>query len=156
MKQTERRSLKYEFSNPEILELSKELANKTQETRQLEEQKKSVVSEYASKTNIAREQVLLLSDKVASGYEVRDVECEVQYHSPTEGMKTLTREDNGYTWMEKMTGSDYTLFNQYQSEAKDHDEVFPIITVKDGFGNDKREDLGKSTKKGKKLPEESF
>lgn len=124
--QKEKRSLKYEFDSSELIELSRELANKTQEMRQLEEQRKSVVSEYTSKTNIAREQVLLLSDKVSSGYEIRDVECLVTFHEPTEGLKTIIRNDTGHTWTEKMTGSDYTLWNQYQNAAqeKKDDELY--------------------------------
>ena len=113
----ERKSLKYEFTRDELLDLASELANKTQEMRQLEEQKKSVMSEYSSKTAIAREQVLLLSDKVSSGYEIRDVECEVLYHTPIEGMKTIIRTDTQHSWSEKMTGSDWNLFNQVKDEV---------------------------------------
>jgi hypothetical protein len=114
----ETRPLRYEFSREEITELAIELANHNQELRRIEEEKKSVVSEYGSKINISKERISSLSDKVSSGYEVRDIECEVRYHEPAKGMKTLTRLDTGFSWKDKMTDYDFNLFTQYQGEEE--------------------------------------
>lgn len=114
----ETRPLRYEFSKEELHEIAVDLANHNQELRRIEEEKKSVVSEYGSRINITKERISSLSDKVSAGYEVRDIECEVKYHEPTKGMKTLTRLDTGYTWKDKMTEYDFNLFTQYTEESE--------------------------------------
>lgn len=117
------RSLKYVFTPKEKEEIGIELANKTQEQRSLEDEKKSITSTYASRINEAKEQITQAANKVASGYELRQIECEVQYHIPKEGMKTMTRLDidenrDGMeeTWTEKMNSMDYNLWTQYQED----------------------------------------
>lgn len=117
--QKTKRTLKYEFTPTEMLELGRDLSAKNQELRQIEEQKKSVVAEYGSRIAIAKEQISSLSDKVASGYEMRDVTVMIDYHWPERGKKTLTRTDTGEQWEEPMNDTDHNLFNQWeQREAE--------------------------------------
>ncbi len=117
--QKTKRTLKYEFIPTEMLELGRDLSAKNQELRQIEEQKKSVVAEYGSRIAIAKEQISSLSDKVASGYEMRDVTVMIDYHWPERGKKTLTRTDTGEQWEEPMNDTDHNLFNQWeQREAE--------------------------------------
>jgi hypothetical protein len=54
---------------------------------------------------------------VASGYEIREVECEVKYHKPEQGKKTIIRKDNNSKIIEKMTSEEWNLFNQEQEEV---------------------------------------
>ena len=112
----ERKTLKYLFSDREKLILAGELANKQQELRQLEDQKKSINSEYASRINIAREHININADKLASGYEMREIDCKVQYHTPEQNKKLLLRLDTMEEWIEPMTDYDYNLFTQFQEE----------------------------------------
>lgn len=117
--QKTKRTLKYEFTPTEMLELGRDLSAKNQELRQIEEQKKSVVAEYGSRIAIAKEQISSLSDKVASGYEMRDVTVMIDYHWPERGKKTLTRTDTSEQWEEPMNDTDHNLFNQWeQREAE--------------------------------------
>lgn len=115
---TQRRSLRYTFTEDEAKELARELANKNQEQRQLEEQKKSVVAEYGSRMTVVKENISMLSDKVASGYEMRDIQCQVEYHTPERNKKTVTRSDNGEVWVEPMVEADFNLFNQWEAEQE--------------------------------------
>lgn len=115
----EKRYLRYDFSAVEIHELSLEMANKTQEMAQVTQEKKSVTSSFKSKLDILATSVNSLADKVSSGYEIREVQCDIVYHKPKQGMKTLTRKDTGAKIEEKMTDQDWNLWNQVQDEEKE-------------------------------------
>jgi uncharacterized phage infection (PIP) family protein YhgE len=118
---TERRSLRYDFSAPEIYELSLRLANKHKEVTRQEEEKKSVVSQYAAKINELKASINNLSNNVSEGYEFREVECTVEFNKPETGKKTLTRKDNQQTIVERMENWEFNLFTQ--------------VTADDGLGN---------------------
>lgn len=109
---TEKRSLRYDFSAVEIHDLSLNLAAKTKELAAVEEEKKSVSSQYTARLNEAKATCNKLSNQVTDGYEIRDIECEIGYHKPAQGMKTLTRRDNGKSFEEKMSDWEFNLFNQ--------------------------------------------
>lgn len=121
---TEKRSLRYDFSAVEIHDLALNLANKTKELAAVEEEKKSVTSQYAAKVNEAKASCNKLSNQVADGYEIRDVECDIEFHKPKEGMKTLIRKDNSKIIEEKMSDWEFNLFNQPDDKATTqlHDE----------------------------------
>ena len=112
----ESRNLRYDFTAVEINELAVELANKNQELRRKEDQKKSIAAQMKSDIDLLNEQINSASTKVSSGYEYRDVKCTVFYNKPTNGMKTLVRSDNEKSFNEKMTDADYNLFNQATDE----------------------------------------
>lgn len=115
----ERRTLKHVFTEQELLALSEDLAVKNQDLMSVENEKKSVVSGYGSRINEIKEGIGALSNKVANKFEHREVDCEVQYHTPEKGIKTLTRGDTGESFTEKMSEMDYDLFNQFQEEENE-------------------------------------
>lgn len=117
--QKTRRTLRYEFTNEEMRDLGRDLSVKNQELRQLEEQKKSVVADFGSRMTIAKEHISSLSDKVASGYEMRDVMCMVEYHTPEINKKTYTRTDNEESWIEPMNDTDHNLFTQWEQRERE-------------------------------------
>lgn len=132
--QKTKRTLKYEFSDNEKLELGRDLSSKNQELRQLEEQKKSVVAEFGSRIAVAKEMISSLSDKVASGYEMRDTTVMIDYHLPERGKKTLTRTDTGESWVEPMNDTDHNLFTQWEqreleSQQSEEEELADSIQV---------------------------
>ncbi len=81
--------MKYTFSAPEIYDLSHQLANKTKELATITEEKKSVVSQYGARINEAKATTNRLSNLVADGYEFREFECEVEYHTPEQGKENI-------------------------------------------------------------------
>lgn len=119
---TTRRSVKYTFTEIELLEMSAELAHRNQELRQLEDQKKSVVSDFGSRINVTKEVISQVSDKIASGYEMRDMEFVVSYHKPEKNMKTLFNEETGVEKVEKMALADFDLFSQFVEEEEKNEE----------------------------------
>ena len=128
-KRTERRTLKHLFSNDELLTLSEEMAVKNQELRQQEDEKKSVMSQYSSHINELKESISSLATKVANKFEHRDVDCEIEYHTPDQDMKTITRKDNGTSWSEPMKEFDYDLFNQFNGDGDSGEENLDDVEI---------------------------
>ena len=114
---SEKRWLRYDFTAPEIHDLSMDLANKTQQFQTVSDEKKSVSSQFKSRLDSIQSDLNSLSNKVASGYEIREVECEIKYHKPEQGKKTIIRKDNNQKIIEKMTSEEWNLFNQEQEET---------------------------------------
>lgn len=112
LKNSEKRWLRYDFSAVEIHDMSMDLANKTQKFAEVEREKKSSASAFASRLTAISADLGLLSNKVASGYETREVECEILYHKPEQGKKTVIRLDDKTKTIEKMTSEEWNLFNQ--------------------------------------------
>lgn len=113
-----RRSLRYDFTASEIHDLSLELAKKTKELAAVADEKKSVVSQFTARLNEIKATTNKLSNQVADGWEYREVECEVEYHKPQQGKKTIIRKDsNKVAMIETMTDYDWNLFNQPDEET---------------------------------------
>jgi hypothetical protein len=118
---TEKRTLRYDFTAVETHDLSLSLANKTKEKVALEEEKKSVMSQYKAKLDEVTAHCNKLSNQVSDGFEYREVDCEIEYHSPENGKKTVTRLDTKNATVEKMETWEYNLFNQSGLEGADED-----------------------------------
>lgn len=118
---TERRALRYDFTAKETHDLSMQLANETKKLSAIEEEKSSVASQYAAKVKESKATCNKLSNMVADGYEIRDIECEVEYHKPQQGKKTIIRKDiNKVTAIEAMTEWEWNLFNQPPDESEEN------------------------------------
>lgn len=109
--QKETISMKYFFSNDEKLKIADEFAQGQSRLNSLEEQKKSAMSDFNSRINIVKEQINLGTGKLTNGYEMRDIDCLVEYHKPETNKKTITRGDTGEVIVEHMVQWDYHLFN---------------------------------------------
>lgn len=110
---TETRQLRYDFTAVEIHDLSIELADKTKELKAITEEKKAINSQYTTKINVIKAATDVLSNQVSDGWEYRETECEVRYHEPAQGRKTIIRKDTDTIVAEEaMTDYDWNLFNQ--------------------------------------------
>lgn len=118
LKNAEERYLRYDFTAVEVHELSLKLANKTQERSGIEQEIKSVTSQYKSQLDAIIAEVSSLSNKVANGYEMRKVECEIKYHFPEQGKKTIIRKDTNEKIIEKMSSEEWNLWNQYSETGE--------------------------------------
>ena len=113
MTTTEKRTLRYDFTAVEIHDLSMDLAGKTKEIVTLKKQKTSAVSQYTAKINEAEATCNSLSNKVADGFEHREIECEVIFNKPANGKKTIIRKDsNTLVGVEAMTQQDWDKINE--------------------------------------------
>lgn len=110
-----RRSLKYDFTATEIHTLSMQLATSTKSRQALEEEKKSVVSQYKAKLDEVNATCNKLSNLVADGFEYRDINCRIEFHKPSQGRKTYIRLDTDkIALIEPMTSDDFNLFNAFE------------------------------------------
>lgn len=117
MTETIKRSLRYDFTAVEVHDLSMELAKKTKEHNSLTEEKKSVVSQWTAKINEVKATTTKLSNLVSDGFEFRDVDCIIEYHTPQQGKKTIIRKDsNTVVTVETNTDYDYNLFTQAEKD----------------------------------------
>lgn len=108
----EKKQLRYDFTAVEIHDLSLRLAHETKKLTAVEEEKKTIQSQYKAKVDEVKASTNTLSNLVSDGWEMREVECEVEFHKPRQGMKSLTRKDTGEVIEEKMTEWEWNLFNQ--------------------------------------------
>lgn len=88
-----KRSLKCKFTDAEVLQLGKDLAEKTEHYGQLEADKKQVVKDFDAKLAEVDAQIRSASGKVQCGYEYRNIECTEAIGEPTDNKKTVTRLD---------------------------------------------------------------
>ncbi len=112
----ERRSLKYEFSASESIDLAQQLARETTNLAALEEEKASIAKQFGSKIAEIKATCNKLSHLVTNGYEYRDTEVEIHYNQPVPGKKTIIRLDRNTSTVEKMEPYEYNLFNQPSDE----------------------------------------
>lgn len=91
---TFKENLKTKLSPKELADYAKTLSEKYIENVQLEADKKGVVAEYKAKIDVILGQMGLLSQKVSTQAEWRDVECHWEYDWSTD-RKNLVREDTG-------------------------------------------------------------
>lgn len=87
--------LQYNFSNEELVAIGKELAENNNSLSQLDADKKRVVSDFTARITEKNSRIELLSRNISNGYDFRDVKCTIQYHYPTTGIKSITRDDTG-------------------------------------------------------------
>lgn len=87
--------LRYEFTQPEILELGKQLAEANSRLARIESDKKRVVADFGSQISNQQSAIQSMSQNISSGYEMRQIQCRVFFHTPSEGRKTIARLDTG-------------------------------------------------------------
>lgn len=87
--------LRYDFTEQEFVEHARQLGRMNQELSRTEERKKTVTAELAADVKRHQDEVQSQSRLVSNGYEYRDVECEVRFHDPEKGKKTIVRLDSG-------------------------------------------------------------
>lgn len=88
-------SLRYTFSEPELKECGKRLAETHSKLAELERDKKRVTSDFGAKISAVKAEGSSLAEKVSTGYEVRDIACTATMDTPTIGKKRITRNDTG-------------------------------------------------------------
>jgi hypothetical protein len=120
----ERRSLRYDFTAIEIHDKAQQLAKKNKEVQHLEDEKKSVTSQLQARINSAKSDVNVLAGQVADGWEYRNVDCDVLYHTPVQGKKTIVRTDNNLrVGEEPMAQHEWDLFNQPDGNENGQEDI---------------------------------
>ena len=88
------RVLRCQLTQQELVEAARQSAELTAGIGALEEDKSRVAKDYAARIAEKESSRSLLNGKVVSGYEFRDVKCDVVL-SWSPGMKRVVRQDTG-------------------------------------------------------------
>ena len=95
------------FTEIELKTLSNELACKIIEKTELENKKKSALSDFTGKINDMKAEINLLANKINTGKEYRNVNCIITMNSPSTGLKTAQRLDTKENiWTNEMTAEE--------------------------------------------------
>jgi hypothetical protein len=89
--------LRCQFTDKELLELGKKLAESSNLLNQQEEEAKAVAKQLKAKCEQTAAKVSEASTKISSGYEYRSIKCVVKYDTPKTGQKTTVRTDTNET-----------------------------------------------------------
>jgi hypothetical protein len=76
--QQERINVKHVFSEDELRVISKDLARYTSEVNQLEDEKKSIVSQLKAKIDAAKAEINLHASYISNGYKYKYVLCNIE------------------------------------------------------------------------------
>ncbi len=114
---TFKENLKTKLSEAELKLYAKELSDKFIDHVQLEADKKGVVAEYKAKIEVIDGQLNLLSQKVSTQHEWRDVDCHWGYNWKTD-KKALVRQDTG------------EIVRECKITQADRQKLFPLETKK--------------------------
>lgn len=91
---TEIRVCNYVFTEKEKAQIAADLANGVAELARMEERKKSVASQIKAEIDAKQSSVNAAAEKLRSGFEMRDIECEVIYAYIDDVIRWV-RTDNG-------------------------------------------------------------
>lgn len=102
--------VKHVFNEDELRELGGKLADEEFNLSNAELEKAQAVSNHNAIIKTINANITRLATSIKDGFEMREVECSVRMNDPKEGKKTVTRNDNGQSWIENMTEDDFDLF----------------------------------------------
>lgn len=87
--------LRYDFSEDEMRERSKKLALAVQTQVQAQEEQKAAQAQFKERIESCVSQIGRLSRDINMGWEMRTIDCRVDFHTPVVGTKRITRLDTG-------------------------------------------------------------
>jgi hypothetical protein len=85
--------LRVDLTPEELQQKGKELAESNSATVALNNDLDRIKADFKAKLSAEESKISLLSGTISSGYEMRDVECKVEFNKPRDGRKTITRLD---------------------------------------------------------------
>ena len=89
--------LRCPFTDKELLELGKKMAESTTLLAQQETEAKAIANQLKAKCNATAARISEASSKITAGYEFRAIRCITKYDTPKTGQKTVIRTDTGET-----------------------------------------------------------
>jgi hypothetical protein len=96
MKEKEiKKFLRYEFSELELRDFSVSLAREVQNLASLEHEKKEAMAEFAAQIEARKSDLSKYARFISNRHEYRNIDCEVAFHKPNTGWKTVARKDTG-------------------------------------------------------------
>ena len=115
-------NIKHILTADEKTELGARIAREVENMQRLEEEKKSIVSEYAGKILLAKQNINKDSGLLNNGYEFRATECEIKMNTPKNGTKKiipLNKVDKPFTLAMLPHEMQEELFNKDERKKKE-------------------------------------
>lgn len=97
--------LKCHFTQDEMTEFRDKLANSIMDLSSIEDEKKSVMSDYTARINEKKAMINRVASNIRNGYEHREVKCRIDYDF-SRRVKTFAREDTGEIVQEEIITAD--------------------------------------------------
>lgn len=116
-----REYLRCDFTDAEIIDLSKKLARQISEHSAAERELKEVTSQLKANVTAKETAMAQTASLVQNGYEYRTVDCQRFFDHPEKGKKSLIRMDTGDTVsIDRMSGDDLQgqLFRKQERERQ--------------------------------------
>lgn len=87
--------LRYDFTEEEIRDKAKQLALAIQTQTQAQEEQKVAQAQFKERIEAQVSVIGRLSRSINMGWEMRTIDCRIEFHTPVQGTKRLTRIDTG-------------------------------------------------------------
>lgn len=87
--------LKHEFTREETAELTAGLTKGLRNISELQEQKKALGAEYSAKIKTQQAAISEIANKLDSGFEMKEMACEVDFDYPARMKRFYALKDNG-------------------------------------------------------------
>ena len=116
-----REYLRCDFTDAEIIDLSKKLARQISEHSAAERELKEVSTQLKANVTAKETAVAFTAGLVQNGYEYRTIECRRYFDHPEKGKKSLVRMDTGdVVSTDRMSGDDLQgqLFRKQKQEQE--------------------------------------
>lgn len=121
------RSVKCVLTDDEIRDAGRKLAEVTKRLGEVESKKKRLADEIKSEASAVQAEIEVLSNRLHSGYDYRDMKCHVRFHDPERGKKTIRRADTDeVVSTESMSEEDWQELGLTEMET---DVEAPVIDV---------------------------
>lgn len=104
-------SLRHDFSESEINEISRQLVDNLNHKQETVNNKSMEMKKFNNELKFWETKINETSTLIDDGFEYRDIDCDVTYNTPNEGVKSIERLDTGEKWTEPMTIDEFDLFN---------------------------------------------
>ena len=120
--------LRYDFNQDEMSRLSRDLALSIRKRDQAQNALKAAQAQFKQQIEAETATTNLLANQVAMGYEMRNIDCVVYFHTPEAGRKQIVRTDTGELVREEKMRRDEMQDQLFDEEPKDQNAV-----IKDYF-----------------------
>lgn len=114
--ETTKKEMRYYFNGDERVSLTMEIGELNRKIIALEENKRLTVLKFKADIQDAQDKLSEMLGKITAGYEMREMDCKIEYHKPKKNQKTIYVIDTAEMFTEPMTNDDINLFNQFNEE----------------------------------------
>lgn len=117
--------LRYDFSEQELKEKAKALSLALQLKERAESEQKAAQAQFKERIEAQQNIISRVSREIYSGWEMRNIDCRVEFHVPTVASKRITRIDTGELVAERPMNADELQLHMFEDGTR-LDEPSPV------------------------------